>query len=126
MLQQSHESAPDVTRMARGRKAVRTHDGLMRDDMRELSASRHDNAQSSGLPARWEPDEHCEPRLEYYRPRFTDEEDRKTRVSRRETSGSGAQHPTARRAPSPHMQHGGRDYNNVDINPVANSQESFR
>jgi hypothetical protein len=86
LLQQSHESAPDMTRVMRGRKALRTHDRMMHDDMRDLSASRLDNAQSSNMPPRRVPDEHHEPRLEYYRPRFAGEEDRITRVSGRETT----------------------------------------
>jgi hypothetical protein len=96
MLQQSHESAPDVTRVIHGREAIRTHDGRMRDDVRDLYTQRQGDARSSGLPARWATDELCDPRLESYRPRFTDEEDGKTRVSGRETSGSGVQHPTTR------------------------------
>jgi hypothetical protein len=51
-LQQSRESAPDRTRMIHGRRASRTHDGQMRDDMRDLSTFRHDNAQRSSMPAR--------------------------------------------------------------------------
>jgi hypothetical protein len=73
LLQQSHESAPDVTRMIYGRKAIRTHDGLMRDDVRDLSTQRQENARSSGLPARWVTDKFCDPQLESYRPRFIDE-----------------------------------------------------
>jgi hypothetical protein len=41
-------------------------------------------------------------------------------------SGSGIQHPTSRRAPSPYVQFEGRKCNNADIKPVADSRVSLR
>jgi hypothetical protein len=111
VLQQSHQSAPDVTRVVRGRKALRTYDGLMRDDVRNLPATRHDDARRSSLPSRWVPDAYDEYEFEQYRPRFTGEEDRITRVCGHEATSSGVQHSTARWAPSPYTQYRGRDSN---------------
>jgi hypothetical protein len=126
LLQQSLESAPDRTHMPRGRKTIRTHDGQMRDDMRKLSTSRHDNVQRSSAPARRVPDVYCERQHEHYRPQFAGEEDRITRVCACETTWSGVQHLTAHRAPSPYTQYGGPDSSNMNATSVANDQESLR
>jgi hypothetical protein len=126
MLQQSHESAPDVTHVIYGRKAIRIRDGLMHDDVRDLSTQRQNVARGSGLLDAWvTDDEHPDPRLESYRLRFNDQEDRRARASGSETSGSGAQHPTSRRAPSPYVRYEGRNRNNADANPDKDSQETL-
>jgi hypothetical protein len=109
-----------------GRKASRAHDGQMRDDVWDLAALRHDAAQRSSMPARWVPDAQDEPELEQYRPRFAGEEDRVARVCGHEATSSGVHRSTARRAPSPYTQCGGRGSDDMNATPVMNDEESFR
>jgi hypothetical protein len=54
-------ATPDVTHVMWGRKAIRTRDGLMRDDMRDQSTQRQNVARGSGLPDAWVTDEHSDP-----------------------------------------------------------------
>jgi hypothetical protein len=62
-----------------GRKAIRTHDNLMRDDMRGSPTAQHDHDQRLHVPVRWGRDVYDEHQLEHNGPQSPDEEDRNTR-----------------------------------------------